>query len=143
MEGFWPSSNWRANYEHTSIPIVVDVDLEDLVILPYYGPRNMHPSLNTTTYTLFRDLFVGSFVLVRPSNPTIYLVWMGRAKSDVVRDKKNENHRKVYVQWWVPMKKGAKNDEELYHNCWSSKWKCNHVDPKQCVEMFSHIFFLG
>jgi hypothetical protein len=32
---------------------------------------------------------------------------MGRAKSDVVRDQENENYMKVYVQWWVPVKKGA------------------------------------
>jgi hypothetical protein len=42
---------------------------------------------------------------------------------------------KVYVQWWVPMRMGAKNDEELYHNYWLSIWKCNHVDPKQWVEI--------
>jgi hypothetical protein len=65
---------------------------------------------------------------------------MGKAKSDVVRDQKNENYRKVYVQWWVPMKKGAKNDEELFHNCLLSKWKCDHVDPKQWVEI-SFVFF--
>jgi hypothetical protein len=44
---------------------------------------------------------------------------MGRAKSDVVKDEENENYRKAYVQLWVLMRKGAKNDEELYHNCWS------------------------
>ncbi len=33
------------------------------------------------------------------------------------------------------MRKGAKNDEELYHNCWLSKWKCNHADLKQWVEI--------
>jgi hypothetical protein len=38
------------------------------------------------------------------------------------------------------MKKGAKNDEELYHNYWSSKWKCNNVDPKQCIDI-SYITF--
>ncbi len=89
-----------------------DVDLEDHVILPYYGPRNMHPSLSTATYTPFRDLFVSNFVFVQPLNLIIYLVWMGRAKSDVVRDPKNENYRKVHVQWWVLVTKGAKNDEE-------------------------------
>jgi hypothetical protein len=64
LEGFWPSNNWRANYDHTSIPSVVDNDLEDLVIPPYYGPRRMRLSLNTIAYTPFRDLFVGSFVLM-------------------------------------------------------------------------------
>jgi hypothetical protein len=38
------------------------------------------------------------------------------------------------------VKKGAKNDEELYHNCWLSKWKCIYVDPKQWVEMYSITF---
>ncbi len=33
------------------------------------------------------------------------------------------------------MRKGAKNDEELYHNCWLSKWKCNHANLKQWVEI--------
>ncbi len=60
---------------------------------------------------------------------------MGRAKSDVVRDQENENYRKVYVQWRVPVRKGIENDEELYHNCGLSKWKSNHVDPKQWVEI--------
>jgi hypothetical protein len=135
LEGFWPSRNWRANYEHTSILTVVDVDLEDLVIPPYYGLKSMRPSLNIIAYTSFRDLFVGHFVLVQLVDPTIYPMWMGRAKIDVVKYFLNENHRKVYVQWWVSMKKGANNDEELYHNCWLSKWKCNHIDSKQWVEI--------
>jgi len=33
------------------------------------------------------------------------------------------------------MRKGIKNDEELYHNCWLSKWKSNHVNPKQWVKI--------
>jgi hypothetical protein len=33
------------------------------------------------------------------------------------------------------VRKGAKNDEELYHNCWLSKWKHNHINPKQWVEI--------
>jgi hypothetical protein len=67
---------------------------------------------------------------------------MGRAKSDVVKDEQNENYREVYVQWWVLVKKGAKTDEESCHNCWLNKWKCNHVDLKQWVEIsFVHFFF--
>jgi hypothetical protein len=38
------------------------------------------------------------------------------------------------------MRKGANNDEELYHNCWLSKWKCNHADPKQWVEISCVVF---
>jgi hypothetical protein len=65
---------------------------------------------------------------------------MGRAESDVVKDQKNENCRKVYVQWWVLVRKGAKNDEKWYYNCWLNKWKCNHADSKQWVEIFSVTF---
>jgi hypothetical protein len=68
---------------------------------------------------------------------------MGRAESDAIKNQENENYRKVYVQWWVPVRKGAKNDEELYHNCWLSKWKCNHADPKQWVEIFFIMFFFA
>jgi hypothetical protein len=69
---------------------------------------------------------------------------MGRAKSDVVKDQKNENYKKVHVHWRVHVKKGAKNDEELYHDCWLNKWKCNLVDPKQWVEIsFVMFFFLA
>jgi hypothetical protein len=66
---------------------------------------------------------------------------MGRVENDVVRDQENENYMKVYVQWWILVRKGTKIDEELYHNCWLSKWKCNHADPKQWVEMSSVAFF--
>jgi hypothetical protein len=85
LEGFWPSNNYKASYERASIPTVVDVDPENPVILLYYGPRSMCPSLNTIAYTPFHDLFVGNFVLVQPVVPKVYLVWMGRVKSDVVR----------------------------------------------------------
>jgi hypothetical protein len=67
---------------------------------------------------------------------------MGKAKSDV-RNQENENYKKVYVQWWVLVRKGVKNDEELYHTCWLSKWKCNHANPKQWVEIFSIMFFFS
>ncbi len=97
MEGFWPFSNWRANYECASIPTIVDVDPKDLVIPPYCGPRSMCPSLNIIAYKFFCDLFVGNFVLVWLVDHTIYLVWTGRAKNDVVKDQENENYRKVYV----------------------------------------------
>jgi len=83
----------------------------------------------------FRDLFVVNFLFVQFANPIVYPMWMGRAEIDVVRNQENDNYRKVYVQWWVPMRKGANNDEELYHNCWLSKWKCNHADPKQWVKI--------
>ncbi len=141
MEGFWPYSNWRINYECASIPTVINVDREDLVIPPYCGPRSMRPSLNIIAYKFFCDLFVGNFVFVWLVDLKIYPVWMGRAESDVVKDQENENYRKVYVQWWVLVRKGVENDEELYHKCWLSKWKNNHLDPKQWVEISCVTFF--
>ncbi len=39
------------------------------------------------------------------------------------------------------MRKGANNDEESYHNCGLNKWNCNHVSPKQWVEISSVAFF--
>jgi hypothetical protein len=111
LEGFWPSNNWRVNYEQTSIHIIVDVDHEDLVILPYYGPRSLCPSLNIATYTHFHNLFANRFVLVRLLNPIVYHVWTRRTESDVIIYQDNENHRKVHVQWLVPVRKGAKNDK--------------------------------
>jgi hypothetical protein len=34
LEGFWPCSNWRTNYECASIPTIVDVDIKDPIIPP-------------------------------------------------------------------------------------------------------------
>ncbi len=64
LKGFWPFSNWRSNYECTSIPTIVDVDLKDPIILPYCGARSMRPFLSTITYMPFCDLFVSNFVLM-------------------------------------------------------------------------------
>ncbi len=64
MKKVWPSNNWKINYERASIRIVVDVDPEDPVIPPYYGPKRMCPSLSTNAYMPFRDLFASNFVLV-------------------------------------------------------------------------------
>jgi hypothetical protein len=78
LEGFWPFNNWKANSKCASICIVFHVDLEDLVIFPYYGPKNMHPSLNIVTHMFFCDLFVSNFVFVRPSNLQFILFgWEG------------------------------------------------------------------
>jgi len=68
---------------------------------------------------------------------------MGKAESDVIKDQENENYRKVHVQWWVLVRKGGKNDEELYHNCWFNKWKCNHADPNNGLKFLLLRFVFG
>jgi hypothetical protein len=65
---------------------------------------------------------------------------MGRAENDVVRELDCENYRKIHVQLWVFLKKGVKNDEELYCDCWLSKWKCNLGDPEQWVDILFVLF---
>jgi hypothetical protein len=57
------------------------------------------------TYTPFKNLNVGDFVLVRSHDPDLVPFWMGRAKGDVIKDEKNEHFKMVRVQWWVPLKK--------------------------------------
>ncbi len=41
LEGFGLSNNWRFNHVQGAIPPIVDVDLEDLVITPYWSPKNI------------------------------------------------------------------------------------------------------
>jgi hypothetical protein len=130
LKGFWPSNNWKVNYECASICTVIDVDLKNPIIPPYYGPKSMRPFLNNVAYMFFCDLFVRNFVLAWPLDPTVYPIWMGKAESDVVKYQENENYGQLSIQWWVHVKKGPNNDEELYHNCWLSKWKCNDANLK-------------
>jgi hypothetical protein len=68
------------------------VDLEDLVIRPYCGPKNLKL---VPTYTPFRDFNNGDFVLVKPHDPLLFLVWLGRTQSDVVKDDQNEFFKMV------------------------------------------------
>jgi len=70
------------------------VDLEDLVIHPYYGPKNLRLA---PTYTPFRNINNGNFVLVRLHNPFLVLVWLGRTHSDVVKDDQNEFFKMMRV----------------------------------------------
>jgi hypothetical protein len=63
--------------------LFVDVDHENPSIL---WPKSMRLFLNIVAYTPFRDLFTGNFVLVHLANPKVYHVWMGKVKSDVLRD---------------------------------------------------------
>jgi len=67
----------------------------------------MKPSLNITTYTPFRNLHEKDFILARPFDPKVYLVWMGRAHNDFFKDGNDNHYRMVHVQWWVPGKKGT------------------------------------
>jgi hypothetical protein len=82
LEGFWPLSNWRPNYASVSFSIVMDIiDAEDPVRVPYSVLKNMRP---LTAYTPFKDFNVGDFVLVRPHDPNLVHLWMGRVEGDII-----------------------------------------------------------
>jgi hypothetical protein len=42
--------------------------------------------LKTVAYTLFQDLGLANFVLVRFIDLKLYLAWMGRAENEVIKD---------------------------------------------------------
>jgi hypothetical protein len=69
-------------------------DVEDLIMHPYCGPKNLKPSLACTS---FKDLNNGDFVLVRPHDPLLVPMWIGRTQCDVVKDEQNENFKMVKV----------------------------------------------
>jgi len=109
LEGFWPSNYWRSNYSKASLlTSIVNSNPEDPIQRPYCGPKNMRP---LTTYTSFKNLNDGDFVLMRSHDLDLVLVWMGRAQGDVVKAKEIDFFKMVRVQWWVPMKKGVNLDE--------------------------------
>jgi hypothetical protein len=86
-------------FELPSITLVIDS--KDLVIHLYCGPKNMKLVF---AYTLFKDLDNGNFVLVRPHDLFLVPIWLGRTHN--VKDDQNEFFKMVKVQWWVLMKKG-------------------------------------
>jgi hypothetical protein len=94
LEGFWPSINWRSNYVRASLPTRMEVvDAKDLIMHPYCRPKNLKPS---STYTPFKDLNNGDFVLVRLHDPFLVLVWIGKTQCDV-KDEQNEFFKMMKV----------------------------------------------
>ncbi len=84
LEGFWPSSNWRFSYARALLPTRMEViDAKDPIMHPYWA-KNLEPF---QAYTPFQDSNNGDFVFVRPHDPLLILVWMGRTQCSVVKDK--------------------------------------------------------
>jgi hypothetical protein len=63
------------------------VDVEDPIMCPYCGPKNLKPS---SAYTPFKDFNNGDFVLVKPYDLLLIPMWMGRPQCDVVKDEENK-----------------------------------------------------
>jgi hypothetical protein len=52
-----------------------------------------------------------------------------------VKDEQSNHFKHLHIQWWVLVKKGAKNDKQLYQDYWVNKWKSNLASPKQWVDI--------
>jgi len=98
LEDFWLISNWKTNHVRFSLPtpLVLD-DIEDPIVLPYCGPKNMKLSLNIVAYTPFRDLLQGDFIFARPYELEVYPIWMGRTHIKVVKDGNDEHYPMVHI----------------------------------------------
>jgi hypothetical protein len=69
----------------------------------------------------WRDVFDGCWVLLRPEDPLVCPVWLGRALSSVCRDKGSRNHGCFQIQFWEPQQSG-RTVALKYRNCWTKKW---------------------
>ena len=135
LEGFWPNTDWTTstpplNGDHGKFhPMDIDVTSEDVLLEPYCGPKNQQPD---HIYNPWRDVLVGDFVLVRPSDPLLFPVWMGRALITVVRDENDTNYGNCLLQWWRPDRGGKHcvDDKHRYTNCWNSSWKIEDREPE-------------
>ena len=132
VEGFWPCHDWRviqAEVPHPRCPsLIVDEDVtpEDEEPEPYCGLANKAPE---TPFNPWRDIRPGSWVLLRPEDPFICLVWQGRAVSAVCREKGDVNLGKFLLQFWES--KSAERDLALiYRDCWSAKWVVEKRAPE-------------
>ena len=135
VEGFWPCHDWRVFEEKvlrprcSSLIVDEDVTLEDEEPEPYCGPTNEAPE---TPFNPWSDIWPSSWVLLRPEDPLICLVWQGRAVSAVCREKGDVNLGRFLVQFWEP--KSAGRDLALkYRNCWSAKWVAKKCAPEWVI----------
>lgn len=93
----------------------------------YYGPANRRPK---EAFKPTIDVKKGDFVLLRPSKPKKYPIWLAVASSDVDMDRSSSNYKKILIQYWAPVCQwSGLSDEEVYRNCWEKNWMCNTRDP--------------
>ena len=99
VEGFWPSHDWNAILPEP-LPVMKGGDFtpEDDKSELYCGPQNERPkdALNP-----WRDVVSGSWVLLRPSDPEIYPVWLERAHSAVNRIVGHEHNGMFIIKFWA------------------------------------------
>jgi hypothetical protein len=75
--------------------------------------------------------------MVKLANLELYLVWMGRVESEVVKLKHSENFKHFSCSMVGAYEK--KNDRKLCQDYWASKWKCKLANGNN--ELTFHLFY--
>jgi len=129
--GFWPSTSYTTPNSSLSDPVQTDTTPEDVPIDPFCGVARDKPK---ESYNPYRDVLLGDFVLVRPSDPDLYPVWMGRALTAVQLDRSHPQYGQFQIRYWRPTKGRKKiSDHDRYKGAWDSKWEC---DPSSTAVMW-------
>ena len=97
VEGFWPIHDWRRINPPPLCDITDgDVTSEDDKPEPYCCPRKEKLK---DAFNPWRDVRSASWVLLCPSHPKIYPVWMGRACSAVNCERGHADYGKFILQF--------------------------------------------
>ena len=122
LEGFWPKHDWRAvddeMFSQGQRVNPIDMVLEQEEHEPYCGPANEAPR---ESFNPWVDICLGSWVLLRPEDPSVCDVWQGRTMSEVCRESGHEMNGKFMLQYWRP-DNSERTLELRYQNCWYGKW---------------------
>jgi len=70
------------------------IDSKDPVNYPYCGAKNLK---SAPACTMFKDFNNKKIIFVKPYDPFLVLVWLGRTQNDVVKDDQNEFFKMVRV----------------------------------------------
>ena len=108
VEGFWPLHDWRVLEDEVSCPRCLslilhqdmtyeDVTPEDEEQKPYCGPVNKALEI---PFNPWRDIWSGSWVLLRLEDLLICHIWQGRAVSVVCKEQGDVNLGKFLLQFW-------------------------------------------
>ena len=128
VEGFWPIHDWRG--PSFTIPrltlLPFDETPEDEEPQAYCGPANERPEERFNPWRQIAPLW---WVLLRPENPVVCPVWLGRAVSPVCRDEGDDKYGKFLIQYWEPQN-AARDMAKKYENCWSAKWVVEDRRPE-------------
>ena len=136
VKGFWPIQDWGSRDPAPLCLITcADVTPEDDEPEPYCGSRRERPKDASNPW---RDVGSGSWVLLRPSDPEIYPVWLGRACSGVNCERGHADYGKFILQFWEP-RNSFKNHKKKYEDCWSATWVPEKRRPLQ-VHVNSVVF---